>query len=198
MTVYATKQDFKAQNKEQNDELEQFIEVPTEEYLRLQEQEELAKRYLRNLRQLQADFENFRRIMKRSKEQAAKFGNEQIIRKLLLIQDDLIRALRHTKESDDETITLEDYSTLRSGLLMIHENMQNILKAEGVRPIEALGKVFDPSEHEVLMVEDTTECADDTCLEEFERGYYYKDKVIRPAKVKTARNNEQIKDKIKK
>ena len=197
MTVNSEKHGVDTEIYGQNNELEQKIEISLSEYARLKEQEDLAKRYLRNLRQLQADFENFRRIMKRSKEQAAKFGNEQLVKKLLLIQDDLIRAIQYTKDPDDDTVTLEDYTTLRRGLLMIQDNLLQILESEGVQPIEAIGKSFDPYEHEVLLVEETTECPDGTCLEELERGYYYKDKVIRPAKVKTARNNKKLKQMIK-
>jgi len=174
----------------------EVIEISKAEYEHLKEQDKLAKRYLSSLHQIQADFENFRRIAEKNKEHYIKYGNENIIKKLIRINDDLIRAVQMAKSPKDENITLNDYETLHAGLRMIQENLSRLLDSEGVKPINAKGKPFDPYEHEVMYVEDTTGVPDNTCLEELENGYYFKDKVIRPSKVKVSRYNKQKSEEI--
>ncbi|MHC1590728.1 MAG: nucleotide exchange factor GrpE [Candidatus Helarchaeales archaeon] len=168
------------------------VEINIEEYQRLKQSEVLAGRYLEALRQLQADFENFRRITEKNREQYVKHANEKLIKKLLEIHDDLQRALSSAKDPSESTVTLEDYETLLKGLQMIQENFQKLLASEGVKPIEARGKQFNPYEHEVVAVEDSKDLPDGTCMEELEKGYYFKDRIIRPAKVKISRNGGNI------
>lgn len=181
---------------EENQEPTQMIEISRSDYESLKEQEALAKRYLASLRQLQADFENFRRIAEKNREFHSRYGNEQVLKKLITIQDDLLRAIEMAKDPEDGTVTIEDYKALLTGLGMIAGKVEKLLVSEGIRAIESAGKPFDPYRHEVIMVQDTSKVPEGTCVEEIERGYYYKDRIIRPSKVKVSRCIEPKKDKI--
>jgi molecular chaperone GrpE len=108
---------------------------------------------------------------------------KNILNELLKLQDDLERALNSERGK-------KDYDSLHRGLQMILENLKKLLDSEGIKPINAKGEIFDPSKHYVCMVEevkDAKDIPDDTVLEEIEKGYYYKDAILRPSMVKIAR-----------
>ncbi len=123
-----------------------------------------------NLR-LKADFENYKKQLDRDKEQFARLANEELIRELLNIVDDMERAI-----GDKEV----------NGFRMIHKNFIKILERMGLKRIECLEKKFDPHYHEVMYAEESEQEAG-TILEEFQAGYMLKDKVIRHSKVKIAK-----------
>lgn len=162
-------------------------EVKTEESQKLQEKlvelqrevEEkarLAEERLNQLRYLQADFDNYRKSLDREKEQIIELANESLIKELLVVLDDFERALQSMKEGKD-----------KEGLLMLYKNFYKILENHGLRPIEALGRKFDPYYHEAVLRE-KSDREEGTILEELQRGYMLKSKVIRHSKVKVAEN----------
>ncbi|MCL6636258.1 MAG: nucleotide exchange factor GrpE [Peptococcaceae bacterium] len=146
---------------------------------RLEEEKAKAEEYFNRLTRLQADFENFRRRTRQEKEEFARFASEQLVTALLPVLDNFERALASCGHS------VED---VKNGVEMIYRQMKEVLAAEGLTVIDAVGESFDPKKHEAVMHEETGEHPDNTVLEEFRRGYCLKDKVIRPAMVKVARN----------
>jgi molecular chaperone GrpE len=134
----------------------------------------LAAEYLGTAKRVQADFENFKRRTQREREELVKLANHRLLEQLLLVFDDLERALA-AKCSDEE---------LRRGVSRIRDNMAALMKDHGLREIPSDGR-FDPSVHEALAV---GEGEDGMILEVFQKGYYLGDRVLRCSKVKVAKS----------
>jgi molecular chaperone GrpE len=136
------------------------------------EKTELYDRLLRK----QAEFDNFRRRTERDRSDFLQFAGMDLARELLPVLDDFERALK--VESPDQNYT--------KGIELIYQRLSDILKKMGVEPIEAAGKQFDPNLHEAVVRVPTDEAEDQTVLEEFQRGYNFKGKLLRPSMVKVA------------
>jgi molecular chaperone GrpE len=125
----------------------------------------------------QAEFENFRRRNERDRSDFLEYAGMEIVREILPIVDDFERA-RKTECSDE---------SYRKGVELIYQRLQETLKKIGLEPIEvAAGTEFDPNLHQAVVRLETEEAADNTILEEFQRGYNFKGKLLRPAMVKVA------------
>ncbi|HET6453515.1 MAG TPA: nucleotide exchange factor GrpE, partial [Armatimonadota bacterium] len=96
------------------------------------------------------------------------------------VLDNFERAIKTAEE-------IKDYDALHGGVILILRQLRDILTKEGVKPIEAQGKLFDPNLHEAVMRLDSDEYTDGMIIEEFQTGYMIGDKVIRPSMVKVAR-----------
>jgi len=144
----------------------------------LEEETKKSQEYYDRLLRLMADFENYKRRTRQEMENFYKYSSEQIIRALLPVLDNFERALAA------EGGSLESY---KSGIEMIYRQLMEVLAGEGLAPVEAAGEPFDPARHEAVLQEETAGYEDNTVIEVLRRGYYLKDKVIRPAMVKVAR-----------
>ncbi|NLX01275.1 MAG: nucleotide exchange factor GrpE [Syntrophomonadaceae bacterium] len=142
-------------------------------------QQESQKNYDLYLRSL-AELENFKKRAARDKEEYSKFALLPLIQKLLPVIDDLERALAQFDNS-------KDLEGLSKGVEMITRSLQEIIKNEGVEPIEALGQAFDPQYHQPLIVEESDEHSENTIIEEFQTGYILHGRVIRPSLVKVSK-----------
>lgn len=152
-------------------------EVKLQEALR--EEGERAKECLNRLKYLQADFENYRRRMEKEIREIAMVGNERLIVNLLNVIDELELALRSGRETENKQALLE-------GVEMTLKKMYATLEQEGLAKIDAVGKLFDPKLHEVVMKVPTKEHKENLVIEEVRTGYMLRDKVIRPSIVKIA------------
>ncbi len=128
----------------------------------------------------QADFQNLKRRSENEKEEIVKFALEEFLIKLLPVVDNLERAIRAT-EAD------ADVSNLTEGLNLVYRQLCDVLQREGLSPIEAVGNPFDPFQHEAMASEETDEFPDGTIIEELQRGYEFRGKVIRYTLVKVAK-----------
>ncbi len=126
----------------------------------------------------QADLDNFRRISRIKEEEIRTYGLHRFLERLLPVLDNIERAL--AAACDDESVP-ESYL---EGLIMIRKQLQQLLEQEGVVEMGALGKQFDPHYHDAVMQTDSGEGEPGSVVEEFEKGYLYKDRVLRHAKVK--------------
>ncbi|MHA1960423.1 MAG: nucleotide exchange factor GrpE [Candidatus Thorarchaeota archaeon] len=142
-------------------------EMPEEET----EPEDLQERLLR----LQAEFDNYRKRIESRFSEAAQFAGESILLKFLQVLDNLERALRAD--------FVEDPKAAKDGLAAIVQQMVQILKREDVRPIESHGKTFDPYFQHAVATSNDPDVPDGTIVEEFQRGYMIKERVLRPALV---------------
>ncbi len=147
----------------------------------LAEQEKLAEERLNHLKYLQADFDNYRKHFEKEKEHIIQLANESLIKELLMIYEDLERAVQHDQHKD--------------GLLLVQKNLWKILEKHGVKVIESIGKQVDPHLHEVVMKVPSDQ-EEGIIVEEVQRGFMLKSKVIRPAQVKVAAHQD-IKNKEK-
>lgn len=140
--------------------------------------EEAKKNYDLYMRAL-ADAENIRKRSQRERDEYIKYATLPIIKKLLPIMDDFQRAI-HAGESS------QDFEALYKGVEIIVGHLEQILEAEGVETIECLGKPFDPQLHQPLMVESSEEYEDNMVIEELQKGYKMKGRVVRPSLVKVS------------
>ena len=125
----------------------------------------------------QAEFENFRRRNERDRSDFLEYAGMEIVREILPILDDFDRARK---------IDCSDAS-YRKGIELIYQRLQDALKKMGLEPIDvAPGTQFDPNLHQAVVRLETEEAPDHTILEEFQRGYNFKGKLLRPAMVKVA------------
>ncbi|WP_400242533.1 nucleotide exchange factor GrpE [Niallia sp. JL1B1071] len=137
--------------------------------------EEESNRYLR----LQADFDNSRRRSKLDMEAAQTYRAQNLVSDLLPSIDNLERALK-IEAVDEQT------QSLYTGVEMVYRGILEALKKEGVEAIEAVGTEFDPHLHQAVMQEEVEGTESNIVVEEFQKGYKLKDRVIRPAMVKVS------------
>jgi molecular chaperone GrpE len=138
------------------------------------------------LQRLQAEFDNYRKRMENHILEARKFASEEILLKFLDIYDNFRRAL----ELDFKT----DPDSAKMGIQAIQQQFDKLLQIEGVRPIESVGKMFDPYyQHAVSRVNDPDK-PDGIIIEEYQRGYMLKEKVLRPAVVSVNHYETQLTD----
>jgi molecular chaperone GrpE len=142
--------------------------------LRLQSDENY-QRFLRT----QADFDNFRRRTRQEKEEFAKYASLKVIEQLLPVVDNLERALAAGKDG-------KDYEALLKGVDMIYRQLDQTLANEGVTPMEAVGQPFNPEFHQAIMQVESEEHEEGIVVEEIQKGYLLKDKILRPAMVKVS------------
>ena len=134
---------------------------------------------LDRLARLQAEFDNARKRAVREQQEFREFAAAEVIRNLLPILDSFERALKAGGDATD----------FRNGIELIYRQFQDALQKIGVQPIVALGQPFDPRVHEAIEMVDSTGVPDHHVLDELQRGYKYKDRLLRPAMVRVARNN---------
>jgi len=139
----------------------------------------LADERYDRLKYLQADFDNYRKWSEKEKGAIVEFANENLIKDLLVILDDLERALPSLEQEKN-----------KEGIAMVWKKFLKILAAYGLEPIECTGKKFDPKYHEVL-VREPCDREPDTILNEIGKGYRLKSKVIRPSKVVVAEHTRK-------
>lgn len=145
----------------------------------LAEQKTKAEDYFNRLVRLQADFENYRKRTQREKEEYFKYASASLCEQLLPVIDNFHLALAARDE---------DPSNVVKGVEMIYRQLEEILQREGLTPIETVGQEFDPAKHEAVMQEETQEHPENMVIAELRRGYYLKDRLLRPAMVKVAKS----------
>lgn len=139
--------------------------------------EENYQRFLRT----QADFENFRRRTRQEKEELSKYASMQLIEKLLPVVDNLERALFTTKGASEDSA-----EAFIKGVEMIFRQIEQMLEQEGLKPMETIGRPFNPDFHQAIMQVESNEYEEGIVVEEVQKGYMLKDKVLRPAMVKVS------------
>jgi molecular chaperone GrpE len=133
------------------------------------------------LARLQAEFENARKRAVREQQEFRDFAAADTIKALLPALDSFERALQHGKS---------DPAEFRNGVELIYRQLQDGLTKLGVRPVPAKGQAFDPHVHEAIETVQTDEVPDHQVVEELQRGYKLKDRLLRPAMVKVAQNSK--------
>ncbi|MBU0535963.1 MAG: nucleotide exchange factor GrpE [Nanoarchaeota archaeon] len=150
-----------------------------------QELQDQVKDLTETLQRLQAEFENYRKRVDKDKTEFCSYAKADFISRILPLLDAFEIALKNKDKKED----------FIKGMELIFSEMISLLSKEGVKPIDAAGKKFDPHFHEVLLTEKSDK-EPGTILEELQKGYFMKDKVLRYSKVKVAKENG-IKDQPK-
>jgi molecular chaperone GrpE len=147
---------------------------------RLEETEKkAAENYDKYVRAL-AELDNYKKRAVREKADAIKYGNENLLRDILPLMDNMDRALEHACNSDD-------FEAFKEGLRMLREQLLGCLQKHGVAQIEAVGKDFDPNVHEAVLQVESDKHEASQVVGEFERGYLLSGRLLRPAKVSVCR-----------
>ena len=147
-----------------------------------EKKKEADANYDRFLR-LYAEFENYKKRIEREKEELVKFANEELIKELLPVIDNLERALDQSETSDQEA--------LRKGVELTLQQLLSALKKFGLQQVESKGKAFDPNRHEAVAVEETEEHEEGIVVQEHRKAYFFKDRLIRPALVTVSRGRSK-------
>lgn len=127
----------------------------------------------------QAEMINFKRRMTDEKIKDRQFANQRILKDLLPLVDHIEMMLKNEKENEAFKHFEKTFNTL-------HENFLNVLSQHDCKPVEAVSKPFDPMLHEAVMKEPSEEHEPQTVLEEFQKGYTYKERLLRPSMVKVS------------
>jgi len=136
------------------------------------EKAELNDRLIRRA----ADFDNFRKRAERDRSDFVQFAGMEFVREMLPILDDFERALK--SESADPGYA--------KGVELIYNRLYDVLKKMGLEPMDTVGKTFDPNLHQAVERVETDQAEDQSILGEFQRGYNFKGKLLRPAMVRVA------------
>ncbi len=140
-------------------------------------QEQIDELKDKNLRQM-AEFENYRRRTEKEKQAMFETGAKSVIEKLLPVVDNFERGLGALKE--------EEKGAFSDGMQMIYKQLMDELEKLEVKPIEAVGKEFDPNLHNAVMHVDDEELGENVVVEELQKGYMYRETVVRHSMVKVA------------
>jgi molecular chaperone GrpE len=153
----------------QQEEEKDMAAALEEARMRLQESED-------KLLRLAADFDNTKKRLEREREISLKYAEENILKELLPGIDNIERAMDQGKEANNLESLLHGVELTRDGLLAT-------LEKYGVKAIDSIGQPFDPNIHEALAMEATDEMEPNMVLREFQKGYLYKDRLLRPSRV---------------
>lgn len=180
-TTTAQKKDAVKKLQEKIEELEESLESAKKD------RDDFKDRYLRTL----AEIDNFRKRVKKEKEEFQKYVLSEFLLDLLQVYDNLERALKaKTPSQKKETIlnllVSEDEKSIISGVEMIHKQFSDLLKKYNVVEIEALNKPFDPNIHQALSKEEKEDIDEPTVIEVYQKGFMYNDKLLKPPLTKVA------------
>jgi molecular chaperone GrpE len=147
---------------------------------KLQDKEkEAAENYDKYVRAV-AELENYKKRAARDRADSLKFGQENLIKDILPLMDSLDRAMAHACKSND-------FEAFKEGLQLLQNQLSGCLGRQGVAPIEAAGRDFDPNVHEAVLQVESPEHGHNQVVQEFEKGYLLNGRLLRPSKVSVCR-----------
>ncbi|MFX0106182.1 MAG: nucleotide exchange factor GrpE, partial [Candidatus Hodarchaeota archaeon] len=168
----------------QNDRLLKEIDDMKDDGRKFKELMEEKEKFLNSLLRVRADFDNYKKRSEQENSRYKSYVMESMLKKLIDHYDDLVRALNLLK-------MLKDIDGIKNGFELIVRNFEKLLAEEGVKPMNSEGEKFDPYKHEAILVEEgRNDLPENTILEEITKGYYIKDKILRPAKVKISKKSK--------
>jgi len=170
--------DTENQSENRTEGMEKYIE---ELKSKLEQEQKKLESYEIKIQYLLADFENLKKRTELDVQNRVNTITDNIILKFLSIYDDFVRAR--------EALSKQKANT--EGLDGILKNMNSFLSELGVKPIDALGEIFDPRLHEAISVKESSDLDDDTITAELRKGYILKDRVIRPSLVEISKKRDK-------
>ena len=173
-TVEAAEESAEDKAEAENDEAVSNEEQPAEKDKKDILIEELNDKYMRTF----AEFDNFRKRTEREKAQMFEVGAKSIVEKILPVIDNFERGLGTLTEDEIKA------NPFAEGMDKVYKQMVKALEEAGVTPIEAVGKEFDPNLHNAVMHGDDDQYGENIVSEEFQKGYMYRDTVVRYSMVK--------------
>jgi molecular chaperone GrpE len=160
------------------------VKLPSEENRELREENERLRRELEEagaaqerLVRLSADFDNFRKRILREREEAHRYGHENLVKDLLGTVDNLDRAVEHARRGGG------DFESMLQGVELVQRELHGVLAKHGVTRIEAAGEPFDPAVHEAVAQQEDGSVPVNTVVQVYQPGYRLWDRLLRPARV---------------
>jgi molecular chaperone GrpE len=156
--------------------------APAAESQQIEAEDEIARlqadmdRFRELAMRSQADFENYKKRCVREKEEAIKYANSMLLERLATIVDNFELGLEAARGTDES-------SPIYSGMKLVLKQLQDFLAENGLQPIEATGQKFDPKLHEAIGHEPSDDVPEETVIRQTRRGYRFKDRLLRPARV---------------
>jgi molecular chaperone GrpE len=151
---------------------------------KLEEKEKEVKENFDRFLRMAADLENYKRRAAKEKEEYVKFGNEDLVKAILPFIDNLERAVNHAEKVDDAGVLIE-------GVRLTIQQILQALNKFGLSSFESVGKPFDPSMHEAMLVIETDQHEPNQILEEYQKGYLLNNRLLRPATVSVSKLPEK-------
>ncbi len=176
-----SKPDPEGQEKPTPEEIAAITSDPAELQKQLQDKTQEAEGSYARLLRLAADMENLKKRQEKERADLLLYANENLIKELLPVVDNLERALEHGRQSEAPEAMLE-------GIDLVYQGFLKTLAKFGVTPLKSVGQQFDPAFHNAVMQEETTEIPDCTVTKELQKGYLLNQRLLRPAMVVVARN----------
>ncbi|UNK20032.1 nucleotide exchange factor GrpE [Paenibacillus sp. N3/727] len=139
---------------------------------------EMSEHQQRTLR-VQADYDNFRRRTQKEKEELAKYASSKLVTELLPVFDNFERALAASEDNPE-------FESFSKGVSMIFRQLETVLNTEGLTAMNSVGQPFNPEFHQAIMQVESDDYEEGIVVEEVQKGYMLKDKVLRPAMVKVS------------
>ena len=166
---------------EETETTEETQTTELDEKIQLLEKE--VEDYKEKLLRKAAEFENYKRRTEVDQLNLLNYSGENLIVKLLPVIDDFERSLQHMDDA-------KDIESIKTGVKLVYDKLMKILDEQGVKKIEAVGQPFNVELHEAVMQRKDENTKPHTVLDELEKGYMYKDKVIRHTKVIVSEDTE--------
>jgi molecular chaperone GrpE len=170
------KQDEHKKKKKKDDAAEELKKL-------LEEKEKQIKTLQEKMLYMQAEFENFKKLKMKEKQETLKYGNEALIKEFIPVVDNLEMALDHASKTDDSKGVLE-------GVQLTLNEFLKVLEKSGIKRVDAVGKTFDPNLHEAVYQEERDDMEPDTVISEFQKGYLLNERLIRPSRVVLSKKPE--------
>lgn len=167
------------------------VKLPSEENRELREENDALRAELEALRgaedrliRLTADFDNFRRRNLREREEAHRYGHENLVKDLLATVDNLERAVDHARRGGG------DFESMLQGVELVRRELHGVLAKHGVTRIEAAGEPFDPTVHEAVAQQEDGTVPANTVVQVYQPGYRLWDRLLRPARVVVSKSDD--------
>lgn len=150
---------------------------------RLQEKEQEAKENFDRYLRLSAEMENFKKRAEKEKAETYKFANENLVKDLLPVLDNLERAMEHGRDAENSKALLE-------GIEMTQKGFWAVLEKYGITLVDAMGAEFDPNHHEAIMVQEDAQSPPGVVITQIQKGYRLHNRLVRPAMVIVSKKPE--------
>jgi len=161
-------------------EFEEQLKTTSELETQLAEEKKKSDEYLDNWKRMTAEFQNYKRRAEKDKAEYGQYANQRLLKRLLDVLDSFGAGFKTVPPQFQNQPWVE-------GMRAVERQMLQILEQEGVTPIEADGKEFDPNFHEAVSYEPAEGASEGQILDELQRGYMIQDRVLRPTRVKVAK-----------
>jgi molecular chaperone GrpE len=159
----------------------------TEDIQQLQAQAAKADEYREQLLRTAADLDNYKKRAAREKQEASKYANESLLKKLIPVLDNFDMAFAAVSSAQGETASSANTDSLQQGVSMIQQQLRQALAEAGLEEINAAGQPFDPNYHEAVSQQESAEVPEGHVVQQLRKGFKLRERLLRPASVVVAK-----------